>query len=40
LEIAEKNPGRIKVINTDSRGIEEIQEEVRKVVGAALAVPK
>lgn len=39
LEIAEKNPGRIKVINTDNRGVDEIQEEIRKIVAAIFKSP-
>lgn len=36
LEIAKGNPKRIKVINTDSKSIEEIQEALRKIVTAYL----
>ncbi len=33
LEIAKEDPKRIKVINTDKAGIEEIQNEIRRIVG-------
>jgi dTMP kinase len=36
LEIARNHPKRIKVVNTDGRGIDEIQDEIRKIVGAAV----
>ncbi|MBU1026314.1 MAG: dTMP kinase [Candidatus Margulisbacteria bacterium] len=32
LEIAEKNHSRVKTINTDKKGIEEIQSEIRQIV--------
>lgn len=31
LEIAKENPQRVKVINTGGRGIEEVDEEIRKI---------
>jgi dTMP kinase len=37
LEIAKWDPGRIKVINTDKKEIDEIQEEIRKIVEDILA---
>ncbi|MFH1683332.1 MAG: dTMP kinase [Candidatus Margulisiibacteriota bacterium] len=36
LEIAKNNPERIKVVNTDNRGIDEIQDEIRKIVDEKL----
>jgi dTMP kinase len=34
LQIAREHPERIKVINTDNKSIDEIQDEVQKIVGA------
>lgn len=39
LEIAKDDPKRIRVINTDDRGIDEIQDEIRKIVDGVLVTP-
>ena len=39
LEIAKNDVKRIKIVKTDNKEIEEIQEEVRKLVDAAMATP-
>lgn len=36
LEIAKNDPQRIKVVNTDNREIDEIQEEIRKIIDKGL----
>ncbi len=36
LEIAKENPDRIRLINTDKKTIEEVQDEVRKIVDEKL----
>ena len=36
LEIAKDDPERIKVINTDDKGIDEIQDVIRKIVEEKL----
>lgn len=36
LNIARANPERVKVINTDNRSIEEIQNQIREVIDASL----
>ena len=35
-EIAKGDPGRVKVINTDDRGIDDIQNEIREITEKAL----
>lgn len=37
LEIAKDNPKRVRVINTDASGIDEIQDEIRKIVEDKLS---
>jgi len=39
LEIAKDDPKRVKVINTDEKGIDEVQDEIRKIVEATLSTP-
>ena len=36
LEIAKNDPERVKVINTDNRGIDEIQDQIRSMVDEQL----
>jgi len=36
LEIAKENPDRIKTVNTDDKGIEEVQNLVRKIIDEKL----
>ena len=37
LEIAEENPERVKVINTE-RPVDEVQKEIREIVGKVLSI--
>jgi dTMP kinase len=32
LELAQNDPDRIKVVGTDTRGVEDIQDEIRRIV--------